>query len=171
MSAAMPLFSKRLNQSAGIFGLAVAVALAERLERKYIPVQIKWPNDLIVSGRKLAGLLPRLVHRGEKIRLARIGIGLNVCNKTPLEGISLNEICHPFICSPIHWSAEVLLALERALVLLEKADLVCSEAERRLWSREYKEPYSGETWGIAGLGLDGSLKIKKGYRKISLNSF
>ena len=78
ISAAIP-WSKQ-NNSACLMGLAVAVALAERLENCSVPVKIKWPNDLLVEGRKLAGLLPSLIHRGGKIRLARIGLGLNVRN-------------------------------------------------------------------------------------------
>ena len=49
---------------AGLIGLALALSLSQRLERHGVPVRIKWPNDLLVDGRKLAGLLPRLVHRG-----------------------------------------------------------------------------------------------------------
>ena len=38
------------------------------LEQRGLPVRIKWPNDLLVEGRKLAGVLPRLVHRGSQLR-------------------------------------------------------------------------------------------------------
>ena len=50
-----------------LFGLAVAYALLERLEIKGIEVKIKWPNDLLVNGQKLAGCLPRLFFRGKEI--------------------------------------------------------------------------------------------------------
>ena len=82
-SAAIPLFLEK--HSTGIFGLAVAVALAKRLENSGISLQIKWPNDLLVKNKKVAGFLPRLVYRGSSLKMARIGIGLNVYNNVPIE--------------------------------------------------------------------------------------
>ena len=72
ISAAIPLSGQK---SAGLLGLAVAVAMAQRLERYSVPVQIKWPNDLMIGDRKLAGFLPRLVYRGKILRFGRIGLG------------------------------------------------------------------------------------------------
>jgi BirA family biotin operon repressor/biotin-[acetyl-CoA-carboxylase] ligase len=40
--------------------------------------QIKWPNDLIINGRKLAGLLIETEPRGRALASAVIGIGINV---------------------------------------------------------------------------------------------
>jgi BirA family biotin operon repressor/biotin-[acetyl-CoA-carboxylase] ligase len=40
--------------------------------------QIKWPNDLVVGGRKLAGLLIETERKGGRLVFAVIGIGLNV---------------------------------------------------------------------------------------------
>ena len=40
--------------------------------------QIKWPNDLMVGGRKLAGLLIETEPKGGRVAFAVIGIGLNV---------------------------------------------------------------------------------------------
>ena len=85
ISAALPWQGGR-SASAMLIGLAVATVLAEHLERRGLEVAIKWPNDLLVNGRKLAGLLPRLVQRGSTIRLVRIGVGLNVENRIPLPG-------------------------------------------------------------------------------------
>lgn len=63
--------------------LGVGVALCEGLEPiAGQPVQLKWPNDIMVRGRKLAGVLIE-VPGGGPPRLA-IGIGINVANS--LEG-------------------------------------------------------------------------------------
>ena len=72
MSAALPWPNG--EPSTGLFGLTVALALAEQLERYGVSAAIKWPNDLIVGSRKLAGVLPKLVFRGHQVRLARIGV-------------------------------------------------------------------------------------------------
>jgi len=64
--------------------LAVAVAVARVLDVAGLPpVGIKWPNDLHVEGRKLAGML--IEPRGEAGGACRvvIGVGLNVSMRAP----------------------------------------------------------------------------------------
>jgi BirA family biotin operon repressor/biotin-[acetyl-CoA-carboxylase] ligase len=56
---------------------SVAAADAVELVSALRP-QIKWPNDLVVSGRKLGGLLTETEPRGQQIVFAVIGIGINV---------------------------------------------------------------------------------------------
>lgn len=47
--------------------------------RKYIPeVQVKWPNDIYVYGKKMAGILIEHVLQGERLHHTVAGIGLNV---------------------------------------------------------------------------------------------
>ena len=40
--------------------------------------QIKWPNDLVVNGRKLAGLLIETEPEGARVAFAVVGLGINV---------------------------------------------------------------------------------------------
>ena len=40
--------------------------------------RIKWPNDLVLDGRKLAGVLIETEQRGGRLDFAVIGIGLNI---------------------------------------------------------------------------------------------
>ncbi|MBI5076623.1 MAG: biotin--[acetyl-CoA-carboxylase] ligase [Nitrospirae bacterium] len=56
---------------------AVAGALALRRSCN-IPVSIKWPNDLVVSGKKLGGILTEVRADPDRVALAVIGIGINV---------------------------------------------------------------------------------------------
>ena len=39
---------------------------------------LKWPNDLVLSGRKLGGMLTELEADGERLAYAVVGLGLNV---------------------------------------------------------------------------------------------
>ena len=59
-------------------GLVVAVALCQRLNAQGIPLQLKWPNDLYLGGRKVGGLL--IEQRGEMHGASTliIGLGMNV---------------------------------------------------------------------------------------------
>ncbi|GGD01271.1 biotin--[acetyl-CoA-carboxylase] ligase [Undibacterium terreum] len=47
------------RQAQGLLGLplAVGVAVAEVLLAQSVPVQLKWPNDILKDGKKLAGIL------------------------------------------------------------------------------------------------------------------
>ncbi len=158
---------KEKTSSPGLIGLAVAVALAKRLDKSNVEVRIKWPNDLLVGEKKLAGFLPRLIHRGSIVRFGRVGIGLNVCNNVPIGGISLAQILSPYSCNPIWWTSEVLLALENAFDLISTPEYVCSEVERILWAREVFDVKTTLKYEIEGLSPDGALKVKQGsYRAV-----
>jgi len=43
-----------------------------------LPAQIKWPNDVLVNGKKVCGILIETGVRSETVRFAAIGIGMNV---------------------------------------------------------------------------------------------
>jgi len=56
-----------------------AVAVGEVLET-LAPgqVSLKWPNDVWLAGRKVAGVLPEAIWQGEALNAVILGIGLNV---------------------------------------------------------------------------------------------
>lgn len=62
----------RLNK---VIALAVREAILE-----YIPeeVKIKWPNDLMINGKKVAGILIQNILKGSHVNTVIAGIGLNV---------------------------------------------------------------------------------------------
>tara|TARA_Y100001968_G_scaffold311105_1_gene332811 strand:+ start:20243 stop:21004 length:762 start_codon:yes stop_codon:yes gene_type:complete len=159
VSAALPDF--REQQSIGLFGLAIALSFSERLERMHIPVKIKWPNDLMVCEKKLAGFLPRLIYRGGTLRLACIGVGMNVFNSVPAGGIALSQILKPVQCSLAFWTAEVLLALERAVELTNENNSLCFQVEKRLWANEVIDSKTGKKWLVDGLDKKGALKLSR----------
>ena len=146
-----------------IINLAVALCLSECLEKKGINAAIKWPNDIYYDDRKLAGILTRLIYRGTSLRLVRVGIGLNVLNKVPVEGISLKQVCKESNLSIEFWSAQVLLALDKLYYFSSKPDLIISEVERRLWSGQIKDIETGELWSVDGLEKDGSIRLINGH--------
>lgn len=67
--------------------LAVGVALAETLARLGVQVGLKWPNDVLRDGGKLAGILieTQAAQDGSKGVWAVIGIGLNLLMPDELE--------------------------------------------------------------------------------------
>jgi len=59
--------------------ITAAVAVAEALRAQHdLDAQIKWPNDVHVGGRKIAGILAELSAEAEQTNHVVIGIGLNV---------------------------------------------------------------------------------------------
>jgi len=65
--------------------LAVGVALAETLAALGQPVQLKWPNDVLKDGDKLAGILVETAARTDGATWAVIGIGLNLVMPDAME--------------------------------------------------------------------------------------
>lgn len=59
--------------------VAVARALAETCG---VQAELKWPNDLLLNGRKVAGLLNEMQAETERVNYLVLGIGLNL-NMTP----------------------------------------------------------------------------------------
>ncbi len=57
--------------------LVVGLALVRALATLGAPVQLKWPNDILFAGRKLAGILVETVMQGNDAYVV-VGIGLNL---------------------------------------------------------------------------------------------
>lgn len=59
--------------------LTAAVGVAETVSAFLpAPASIKWPNDILVQGKKLAGILTEAACDAERIEYVILGIGLNV---------------------------------------------------------------------------------------------
>lgn len=135
--------------------LAVALGLALQLEALGLEPRIKWPNDLLLNGHKLAGVLPRLCWRGGRLQACCVGVGLNGRNRLPDQAIGLPEI------RPARLTAHVLRALEWAVAAADQAELVRLQAERRLWHTA-PVAHQGRRWRVNGLALDGGLRLRDG---------
>ncbi len=58
-----------------VSGLAVAETLCDLYK---LSVETKWPNDVLVKGKKICGILSEMKTRGKRVESVVIGIGLNV---------------------------------------------------------------------------------------------
>ena len=75
------------------FALAATAALAGLLRDEYgISAAVKWPNDVLVEGRKIAGVLVEGRFSGDRLDYLAIGLGLNVNNETADGAAALNEL-------------------------------------------------------------------------------
>jgi BirA family biotin operon repressor/biotin-[acetyl-CoA-carboxylase] ligase len=168
LSAALP-WPEEPGQAADL-GLAVAVGLALQLEALGLAVQIKWPNDLLEGGQKLAGLLPRLRIRGGRIRWARVGLGLNGCNRVPPGATSVAlALGRRLVAAELAaLAARVLIALDWAAGMAREPEAIRLQADQRLRLPPQMVLWQGELWQPLGLNVDGSLALALGDRRTAL---
>lgn len=69
------LMSVVVRDPSPLLSLTAAVAVADVCAARGLSVQIKWPNDVLLAGRKISGIL---VEGRPQERWAVLGIGLNV---------------------------------------------------------------------------------------------
>ena len=70
--------------AAPILTLLTGIAVAETVrEVAEVPVDIRWPNDVMISAKKCAGVLVEMTAQPERVEHAQIGVGVNV-NQTAI---------------------------------------------------------------------------------------
>ncbi|MBU4344507.1 MAG: biotin--[acetyl-CoA-carboxylase] ligase [Desulfobacteraceae bacterium] len=69
-----PVLSLRLN-------FAASLVLAQLLRQMFcIDAMVKWPNDILVNGRKISGMLSEIEAESDMVSFINIGFGINVNN-------------------------------------------------------------------------------------------
>ena len=84
--------------------IATAVATTLKKLLPALPVSIKWPNDILVNQKKVAGILIENAIQGQQFTTAIVGIGLNI-NQTEFPG-QLNHATSLAIQSGEKWDTE-----------------------------------------------------------------
>ena len=115
-----------------------AVALAQTLEQVYgLPAQIKWPNDVLIAGDKVAGVLVETHWIGDMLAGAILGIGINVTADSlpPPEELTFPAGCIEIAYGkPVDRLALLREVLQRLLSWLPKLNTAefLTEWEKRL---------------------------------------
>ena len=151
-----------------VVGLA-ALAVADALRTRGLNAQIKWPNDVLLNGRKLAGILVESVWSGEDVDCIVVGIGMNVLKDAVpsadllfFPATSLEEVLGPAVQREI-----VLHDILAGIVALRPhlgSDAFIASWEKVLAFRgEQVQVEQGDgamlTGKLLGLEPDGSLKL------------
>jgi BirA family transcriptional regulator, biotin operon repressor / biotin---[acetyl-CoA-carboxylase] ligase len=158
------LYRPASPDGAELLSLRLGLRAAEALEAAApgLPVLLKWPNDLIVSDRKLGGILCEARWQGESLAWIAAGVGLNVTNPIPdelrLTATALGEHL------PVVTVEAILPGLLDALRHpLPDADRLTPDENRQLERRDWlrgrrlRAPLGGRAEGIAA---DGALLIR-----------
>lgn len=145
---------------------ASAWGIAQKLRDCGIPVGIKWPNDLVLDGYKLGGILTETKVQKELISQAVIGVGINWKNPTPKTGINLktwqaNQNCPSFI-ELEQLTAAVLQGIESGIHCLEQegVNILLSRYIRLLVNMGDRVYVDNEVGTVIGVNQAGSLHVR-----------
>ncbi len=151
----------------GALSLRVGLVLADVVDDligRGDSTRLKWPNDVLVYDRKVAGILCEARWQGDTLQWMGVGIGVNVANEVPAEldgrAITLRELL------PDVRRIDVLDRLIPPLVRLtahgaQLTEFECTAFARRDWlrGRQIRTPISGRA---AGIRPDGALLVDTG---------
>jgi BirA family biotin operon repressor/biotin-[acetyl-CoA-carboxylase] ligase len=160
-----------------------SLALTQILSERGLLTQVKWPNDVLIAGRKTAGILVEAVWMGDQVESVIIGIGVNVLPESippspevhfpatsiHSEGLKIDriELLHDLLSRMI--SLRPQLGSEGFIQAWEEA-LAFKNKTVQIWS----EPAAGQvelsslTGTLLGLETDGALRLEtsSGIQKI-----
>jgi BirA family biotin operon repressor/biotin-[acetyl-CoA-carboxylase] ligase len=146
-----------------VLSLRAALAASATIEATVpgLALQLKWPNDLMLNGRKLGGILCEARWHGSTLGWVAIGLGVNVANPIPA---SLADVAVALVSVAPGVVPELLAApLATALAELDDRSGHLSAEELtgfrgRDWLRgkRLREPVTGTVEGVAP---DGALLL------------
>ena len=139
-------------------GMAVADAVEALVPE---PLQLKWPNDLMLMGRKVGGVLCEARWQGDIIGWIAVGVGLNLRNRIPdeLTNVATRLADTRPNLTPETVAPNVLTALRQLQFdtgQLSEPELKQFEARDYLRGRVIREPVSGI---VRGLSEGGALLV------------
>lgn len=105
------LYPNALPSQINLYSLIVGLAITDCLTDFNIQAQLKWPNDILINGKKVGGILCESKISGGVIKSLVIGIGLNVNeNITELPETLRDNATSLMIESGKQYQLEILLA-------------------------------------------------------------
>lgn len=155
-------------------GLAVRATVAHCLPKALqASVSIKWPNDVYVGSRKIAGILVQNGLQGDQVKWSVIGIGLNV-NESDFPG-SLHALATSlYICNNQPQERATVLAqlfeqvtAHYALFAQQQTDLLAADYHTHLYRRDILSRFQLTATGqffqgvIRGVTAEGQLTIEQ----------
>jgi BirA family biotin operon repressor/biotin-[acetyl-CoA-carboxylase] ligase len=144
-----------------LLGIRTGLAAARAIEMACpsVRVQLKWPNDILVDGRKVGGILCEAKWHGELTWVA-IGIGLNVLNPAPtavrFPAATLASHCPLLVIDDLARNIAAAIRTIGTEVALSEAELRAWKARDWLSGRPVREPVPGVA---AGITLAGRLRV------------
>jgi BirA family transcriptional regulator, biotin operon repressor / biotin---[acetyl-CoA-carboxylase] ligase len=145
--------------------IGIAWGIAHKLRQQGLPVTIKWPNDLLLDGRKLGGILTETIIYQGIVRQAIVGVGINYANR--VEGLAIN-LASNYLCQPNYrnFSIEMLTSCTiRGIISGYKRctpatiDSLLLDYEELLNARGRIVTVDGKSGTVLGVSAQGELHI------------
>jgi len=131
--------------------LLASVAVAKTVRRLYgLMAEIKWPNDVLVNGKKVCGILTEAETKGESTEFAVVGIGVNA-------NFDLSALPKSLESSSTTLKHELKREIRREVLLSSLLEEM--ESVYELFSRERFDQILDEWRNLAGM-LGASVEIK-----------
>jgi BirA family biotin operon repressor/biotin-[acetyl-CoA-carboxylase] ligase len=156
----------------GTLPLVAGLALARGLETLGARAELKWPNDLLIAGCKVSGILAESRQTAEGTDAAVIGVGVNVSQAPEdfpqeLRALATSLAMEACMTTREQVAAAFLNALEPLWAELQEGDrraaLEAWKQRANFWgSRLRVRGASGDVEGVAvGLDPDGALILER----------
>ena len=147
--------------------LAIGIGVCDAVRATGAAAVLKWPNDVLVAGKKLSGVLVESQSQGGRLESVVVGIGINIATQPELEtAISLAEAAGTTIEREL-FIASLLASVER---WVDRYIAVGVEAIIPAWTERMAPglaaratrsddgvPFEGV---MEGLDLDGALLLR-----------
>lgn len=154
--------------NASMLTLVTAMATAKALtEITGEPAQIKWPNDIVLNGKKMCGILTEMSAQFDYINHIVIGIGINVHNEDFPEDIShmasslklecggksfrRAEIIEKLLEKFEHYY-EIFMETEDLSALVKEYNSMLVNMHKNVKVLDPKDPFEGKAMGITTHG-------------------
>jgi BirA family transcriptional regulator, biotin operon repressor / biotin---[acetyl-CoA-carboxylase] ligase len=98
------------------FNQFIALSICQTLKQSGIECQIKWPNDILVNKKKIAGILIENKIQGRMLHSSIVGVGLNI-NQSDFPDQLINPTSMKLLLKD---SIDINQVLETLIVQLEK---------------------------------------------------
>lgn len=137
------LLRPRSAAGGGLFlNLAAALAVARALSAYCPRTTVKWPNDVLINGRKTAGVLVEPSLQRSTIEFAVVGIGLNILHgEQDLQPVGRSDITSLALQGVQAAHEEVLAAVLRELeVCYSMAQLPDKNQLLTAWTESLEDP-------------------------------
>ena len=85
--------------------LLMAIAVTQGVRELHLDAKIKWPNDVVINGKKICGILTEMYQSAAGSFFLVIGTGINVNQKEFPEEIA-DKATSLFIESGRHWKRD-----------------------------------------------------------------
>lgn len=122
-------------QNSSLITIIAAASVCEVLREFGILAGIKWPNDIVVKGRKIGGILTEINTEMDRINYVILGIGLNV--NSSLKNLSSKVV--KTATSMIHETENKVDRIETVRKLLKFMDHKYEELKRGKYSEIMRE--------------------------------